>query len=70
MMNNKLMKCINCIYRDLEALTTSPNKRHLICRRYPPKISTEDAYPYGEYPKVLKEDWCGEFKCKENIEVK
>ena len=62
--------CGNCTYvgndRIVDRGIRHEYENHLVCRRYPPSIGSQDenVYPMGIWPTVTAEDRCGEFQPK------
>jgi hypothetical protein len=60
-MSGKEEKCENCKFAKL-----ANDKSCYLCRRYPPQIFTDKRWIRFHSPKMKNDDWCGEYKEKED----
>lgn len=64
--NQTIGRCANCRYSNL-TVDENDNKSKLECRRYAPRIlcGSGEGWSSQQYPFVRLEDWCGEYKNKD-----
>ncbi len=65
MSNPKGDRCAGCVFAKM--VCDGDNKGNLLCRRYPP-VPTRDLF-WAQYPFVLEDGWCGEWRDKSHSEV-